>query len=416
MKPVHDVALAKRAGPATNLDCGGKRGTSATPLSRLGRQWRGIDRIPEAVSPPARCAPLACILFLLAGSADLPAAAAEPPPARDFTVFVISDTHVGAENLKADPPVTAEQTLAGLRRRLEAMRALVGKPWPTDAGGAATDRVAAPAALFVLGDLVDGHPEPAGFEAQWRAFDELFPATTLDLGGRPVPVIAGVGNHDGPVDGAVRQGIAGRNRQLHHAGLLDAVSGNGLHAALNLHGVHFLCLNLCPADTTDAETPFRFGTPGPGSWNDPQGALSFLKQYLQQTVRGSGEPVVLAQHYGFDGFSLNDWNWWTPPQRRALYQLLDGCQLTAILHGHNHHAEHYRWPDPALHAADLALLFGGNPPADARRHDVLSCGEVCWVLRIRGDRFIAAHFRGPDWSDGPAGAFVKPLDRQTRLK
>jgi hypothetical protein len=137
--------------------------------------------------------------------------------------------------------------------------------------------VAAPRALLLLGDLVDGHPEPAGQLEQWTSFDKLFPATGLELGGAPVPVIAGAGNHDGP--------------------------------------------------------------------------------------------VVLMQHYGFDGFSLNDWNWWTPKQRRALYELIADYNVVAILHGHNHHAEHYRWPDPKQHSADLEFLFDGKPPAKHRHYD-----------------------------------------------
>ena len=115
------------------------------------------------------------------------------------------------------------------------------------------------------------------------------------------------------------------------------------------------------------------------------------------------------QHYGFDGFSLNDWNWWTPTQRRTFYELIADYNVVAILHGHNHHAEHYRWPDPKQHAADLAFLFDGKPPAKPRQYDILSCGRVCWVLRIRGEQLIAAHFKGPGWSVDPAGAFVKKL-------
>jgi hypothetical protein len=333
--------------------------------------------------------------------------------ARDFTLFVSSDTHVGTENPKADPPVTSAQTLARLRKRLDAMSGLVGKPWPkipgTEAGSPPPGMVAAPRALLLLGDLVDGHPEPAGQLEQWTSFDKLFPATGLELGGAPVPVIAGAGNHDGPVAGPLRQGLVARNRWLLQAGQLKAISANGVHGALAIQGVHFLNLNLCPADTTDTETPFRFGEPGTGSWNDPQGAFSFLKDYLVKQVGTSGEPVVLMQHYGFDGFSLNDWNWWTPKQRRALYELIADYNVVAILHGHNHHAEHYRWPDPKQHSADLEFLFDGKPPAKHRQYDTLSCGHVCWVLRIRGDQLIAAHFKDPDWSGDPAGVFVKNL-------
>lgn len=355
----------------------------------------------------------ALLALALATLPGVPAAAQEESPSRDFTVFVTSDTHVGAENLKVDPPVTSARTLAELRKRLDAMSGLVGKAWPklpgTETASPPAGVVAAPRALLILGDLVDGHPETAGQERQWKEFNTLFPATGLKLGGQPVPVIAGAGNHDGPVAGPLRQGLIARNRRLKAAGHLAAISDNGAHVARAVQGVHFLNLNLCPADTTDAEIPFKFGEPGAGSWNDPQGALTFLKNYLTKHVGDSGEPVVLMQHYGFDGFSLNDWNWWTPKQRRAFYELIADYNVVAILHGHNHHAAHYRWPDPKQHAADLEFLFDGKPPAAHRQYDILSCGRVCWVIRIRGDQFIAAHFKGPDWPGDPAGVFVKKL-------
>lgn len=50
-----------------------------------------------------------------------------------------------------------------------------------------------------------------------------------------------------------------------------------------------------------------------------------------------------------------------------------------------------------------------EPPANSRPDDVLSCGTVCWVIRIRGDQLIAAHFKGPDWPADSAKCFVKPL-------
>ncbi len=340
-------------------------------------------------------------------------AQATNPVARDFTVFLLSDTHIGAENLKALVPFTKSDTLAKRKADLDSMRKLVGRPYAETPAftGLNLGTVAAPRGLFILGDLTDGHKDPAQQQEQWRTFDELFSAQGVSFGGRAVLVFAGAGNHDGDIVGPQRQGLVKRNRQLDQAGRLAAISTNGVHFALNWDGVHFLCLNLCPADTTDSETPFKYGQPGAGSWHDPQGALSFLQDYLARHVGTSGEPVVLMHHYGFDGFSLNDWNWWTLKQRRALYELLKDYNVAAFFHGHNHHAEHYRWPDPKRHAADLDFFFDGKPPADPRQYDVLSCGAVCWVIRIRGDQLIAAHFRGPDWTTDSARFFTKSLKR-----
>ncbi|MCX7010820.1 MAG: metallophosphoesterase [Kiritimatiellaeota bacterium] len=317
--------------------------------------------------------------------------AATPP--RDFTFFLFSDIHIGAENLKANPPVTREQTLAKLKTNLETMRRLVGQPCPqADIG-----TVALPRGLFILGDLTDGHKDPARQQEQWRTFEALFPVSGFPLGARAAPVFALAGNHDGPIAEFQRQGLLARNRVLAQGGKFSAISSNGVHYALNWDSVHFLFLTLCAADKPDAETPFKFGKPGPGGWNDPLDAFTFLKDYLTRQVGTSGAPVVILQHYGFDNFSLNDWNWWTPKQRRALYELIKDYNVVAFMHGHDHHTAHYRWPDPKQHAADLDYFFDGKPPANPRQYDVLSCGQICWVVRIRGNQFSAAHRSDRGW-------------------
>jgi hypothetical protein len=330
---------------------------------------------------------------------------------RDFVFFLLSDVHVGAEDLKATPRVTAAESLARLSTNLDTMRGLVGQPYPSrpDPGGKVAGRISDPFALVILGDLTDGHKEPARQEEQWRSFEGLFPVNGVVFGNSTVPGICLAGNHDGELDGPARRGLIARNRALLEQGRLTAVSSNSVHFAFNRDGVHFLGLGLCAADTTDAETPFKYGKPGPGSWNDPQGAFSFLREYLERVVGKSGEPVVLMQHYGFDGFSMNDWNWWTPKQRRALYELLDGYNIAAILHGHNHHAEHYRWPDPKLHQSDLQFYFDGKPHAKYRQYEILSCGNVCWVVRVSGNRLIAAHYDPTGWATATERYFAKDL-------
>jgi hypothetical protein len=347
--------------------------------------------------------------------APLPGAAPAGPLTRDFTFFLLSDVHLGAKNGKGEQPTLPAEMVVGARVHLDTMRGLVGQPYParSEFAGLNLGAIAVPRGLFIIGDLTDGHKDLAVGQEQWRSFDALFPALGVPFGGRMVPVFACAGNHDGALEGPARLGLVRRNQELARAKHLAELSTNGVHFALNWNGVHFISLNLCPADTTDAETPFKYGKPGPGSWNDPQGALSFLREYLARHVGASGEPVVLMHHYGFDGFSLNDWNWWTPKQRRALYELLGGYNVAAIFHGHNHHAEHYQWPDPGRHADELNSLFDGEVPANPRRYDILSCGDVCWVIRIHNNQFIAAHFKGHDWSADPADFFVKSLKPAT---
>lgn len=357
----------------------------------------------------ARC--VALLLLYLAPVLGTLALESPPSAGRDFTFFLFSDVHIGAEDLKANPPVTQEDSLARAKANLNLMRGLVGQPYPARPEFAGLDlgSIATPRALIILGDLTDGHKEPDRQEQQWISFETLFPARGVSFGDQKVPVFASAGNHDGEIVGPQRRGLVKRNREFNQEGRISAISTNGVHFALNWNDVHFVNLGLCPADTTDVETPFKYGKTGPGSWNDPQGGLAFLKDYLSRNVGSSGQPVFLMHHYGFDGFSLNDWNWWTLKQRRDLYVLLQKYNVAAIFHGHNHHAEHYRWPDPQFHAGDLNFFFNGKLPADYRQYDVLSCGNLCWIIRIRGERFIAAHYTSSGSAAAPGDCFTKSL-------
>jgi hypothetical protein len=313
-------------------------------------------------------------------------------PKRDVTFFLISDPHVGSENVKASPPVTREQTEKGVRSNLSALVQTIGEPYP--AAGQLKDlklgTVEKPRGVLIAGDLTDN--------LDWERFTSVFPASGVGEAGKKIPVFLCLGNHDGDAKGATRKGMVEWNRAYMKDKKFAALSDNGLHYALNWEGVHILCLNLCPADTVDKETIFRFGAPGDGSWNDPDQALSFMKDYLREHVGKSGEPVILIQHYGFDGFSMNDWNWWTPKQRRTLYNTIKPYNVVAFLHGHDHAPNRYRWPDATLHPDEVKRLFGEAVPSDLKIYDVFSTGRVGWVFRILNDKLIVAHRKENGWN------------------
>jgi hypothetical protein len=49
------------------------------------------------------------------------------------------------------------------------------------------------------------------------------------------------------------------------------------------------------------------------------------------------------------------------------------------------------------------------PPPDPRTYDVFSCGSLCWVFRVTGDRFVAAHYGGHGTGWDTELVMVKPL-------
>jgi hypothetical protein len=322
--------------------------------------------------------------------------AADALAERDVTFFVISDPHIGFQD-QNKPTRSTEDIIGDGRRQVERITGVIGTPYP-DGGplaALAPGTVATPRGLLIAGDLTDNQ--------RWDAFTTIFPPAGVTTATGSIPVFLCVGNHDGDPDSPVRRGVLEVNRAHERAGRLAAISDDGMHYAVNWDGLHVLCLGLCPADTVDVEMPFKYGKPGPGSWNDPRQALSFMKKYLREHVGTSGQPVVLMHHYGFDGFSTNDWYWWTPQQRRAYYDALAGYNVAAILHGHDHHAAHYLWPNPEASAEETRRQFGDQSPPAPRTFDVFSCGNLCWVFRVTGDQFVAAHYggHGAGWDTEP---------------
>jgi hypothetical protein len=323
---------------------------------------------------------------------------------RDFTFFMSSDPHIGSDATKAKVPVTKEQVVAAVQHTLDDMLQLVGEPYPTvkNLPDLPKGNIAAPRGVLVAGDLTD--------YVDWPRFVKVFPAE--GLGANKIPILLGVGNHDGDPKSPTRLGTIARNRQALKEGRIQALCENGLHYAWSWEGLHFVCVNLCPADSTDAETPFQFGHPGPGSWNDPLGALTFLKDYLRSHVR-NGEPVIIWQHYGYcEGFNF-DWNWWTAKQRREFYDTIKDSNVVALLHGHTHAPARYRWPDAKSDPREVERLFGKTPPADMRSFDVFSGGSfnagTYYVFRIAGDRLIALHRDRGGWSKHDDMHFIKSL-------
>jgi 3',5'-cyclic AMP phosphodiesterase CpdA len=342
--------------------------------------------------------------ILLALAFTRPAAAAE----RDFTFFLSSDVHLGSHT-KEDPEQSAAAFAEQTAARLKSILAIIGQPYPKT-GPLATlpeNKVAKPIGFLLAGDLTDGGDDPT----QWPRFEALFPPAGLENG--TIPLFLAAGNHDGGPNGATRKGIVARNQAAMEKKQVARLSANGLHAAWCWQGVHFINVNLCPADETDAARPFKYGQPGKGSWNDPVGALTFLTEYLRDAVKDSGAPVIIMQHYGYcEGFNF-DWDWWSPQQRRAFYDLARQYNVVALLHGHTHAPAHYCWPDPSVSADEVKRLFGDAPPADLKRFEVFSAGSVgggaCYVFQVHGDRLIAAHHGPGGWTNDPAMFAVKSL-------
>ncbi len=116
------------------------------------------------------------------------------------------------------------------------------------------------------------------------------------------------------------------------------------HYSWDWHDVHFVQLNLFPGDSP---APIEDLWLAGGGWDPaPRYSLSYLIDDLATFVRGSGRPVILIHHYGFDDFSKrNGWSrtpggpqepWWNEAERLAYWNAIKSYNVIAILTGHIH--------------------------------------------------------------------------------
>lgn len=210
-------------------------------------------------------------------------------------------------------------------------------------------RVNKPFALFVTGDLTDsGTPEA------WREFEEIFGFE--GEGVLQMPVYETFGNHDGGVDGAVREGIRGRNALRQDVFM---TSENGLHYAVEKKGYLFIVLGSYPGDEWDpaCEWCHYFKE----SFREADGALSFLESALKENRAGKNLPVFLFFHYGWDDFSRL---WWTPAEQDRFFNALKDSRVSGIFHGHNHQIDAYSW-------RGYNVFIAGSPQRGEKTGDAL---------------------------------------------
>lgn len=223
---------------------------------------------------------------------------------RDFTFFVVSDTHYGLSP-------SGDLTVPLL---VEKMNGLPGTPYPAGIGGS----VGKPLGVLHIGDITNNGTKP-----QWEMFVRDYGLTGRE--GRPVwPVYEAFGNHDGGANLPVRNGIRERNKK--RVGLA-AISENGLHYSWDWGGIHFVNCGISPGTTIH---PY-----------DPEHSLEFLEQDLRKNVADSGRPVVLMHHFGFD--KEHSLSWWPEEWRTNYCNAIKGYNVIAILHGHAHKSSIYQW-------------------------------------------------------------------------
>ncbi len=209
------------------------------------------------------------------------------------------------------------------------MNSITEREWPEKLGGG---KIGRPRGVVVLGDVIDdGDRAQTGrniSEAQYKCFLADFGLDGTDATLK-LPVFEGWGNHDGPPIGKEKCGFSfqaqlkKRNEARTAKGLISNVSPNGLHYSWDWDDVHFVQLNIYPANKQHDGLHYS------PVWHDPQGSLDFLKSDLAEKVGTSGRPVVLMSHCGFDT------DWWVKDDWKAAYDAAKNFNVVFYLYGHS---------------------------------------------------------------------------------
>lgn len=330
-------------------------------------------------------------LGVSAASAGLALAAKAPEPALDLAFFLVGDTHFLAD--KADPDKLDPRSADTNRRLIDQLNRLPGTKIPDGAGGGT---VATPRGLIHAGDLIDtGDKTGAANERmqrrEWAAYAEEFGLTGKD-GRLKLPVYEVHGNHDSPPgDGLVVKKIVERNKT--RPGLVN-VSKNGLHYSWDWGPVHFVNLGIVVGSVKEVTRKRRY---------NPLDSLAFLVSDLADKVGKSGRPVVLTHHVDVARYSTPpdpegpaSNKEWDPCDVRGYHEALANYNVIAILYGHTHARNLFRWDGTTKKAVRGIPVFNVDNSAHFN-----SAAQAFFYFHLQGEQMtVREHATADRWETG----------------
>jgi cytolysin (calcineurin-like family phosphatase) len=197
------------------------------------------------------------------------------------TFFVASDSHFGAPGMSDMNRVLVEQ-----------LNTLPGTEYPPEIGG----RVDVPRGLVFTGDTTD-----TGALEEFKEFEEVYGLTGRE-GLLRYPVFEAIGNHDLNETSPIRPRVVARH--------------GGIDYSFDWDDLHVVCLDMYP----DAAT------------------VAFLSRDLAGV--GRARPVILYFHYSIEGYYSDNWE---REEKLAFARAIQGYNVLAIFHGHEHRMGHYTW-------------------------------------------------------------------------
>ena len=256
----------------------------------------------------------------------------------DVSFFLVSDTHFLAQ--QEAPTKLDEKSIATCRGLVETLNRLPGTAIPDEAGGGT---VASPRGVIHSGDLIDTGDKNGGvhtqmIETEWAAFADEFGLTGKDARLK-YPLYEVHGNHDSPAGaGLPVQKIIERNKTRPG---LKTVSENGLHYSWDWGPIHFINLGIVVGSDPVLKRSGRY---------NPLDSLAFLKSDLDRNVGASGRPVIMTHHVDLarytqpcDRQAKPSGGEWDSCDVHAYHEAIKPFNVVAILYGHTHTRNIFRW-------------------------------------------------------------------------
>lgn len=312
-------------------------------------------------------------------------------PGQDEPVafFLIGDTHLFADKKDATKLDPRSATLAaGL---VDTLNKLSGTEIPKSAGGGS---VLPSRGVIHAGDCIEtGDPKNVAVQkTEWSGFTAEFGLTGKD-GRLKLPMYEVHGNHDGTRDkGIPIAQIIERNKTRPN---VANISKNGLHYSWDWGNVHFVNLGITVGQVEEVKRKRRF---------DPLGSLEFLIADLKDKVGTSGRPVVITHHVDMLRYSQTlpvedkkaEGMEWDPADVKGFYEALKGYNVAAILYGHTHARNVFRWDGTAKAGKTGIPVFNVT-----KSSHFSSLAQGLFYMEIRGDTVMAREYQTKDgWKSG----------------
>jgi cytolysin (calcineurin-like family phosphatase) len=254
-----------------------------------------------------------------------------------------------------------------------------------------------PRGVIHAGDVIDSGDKGGATHAEmqrteWRAFEDDYGLTGGDARLK-WPVYEVHGNHDSPQgNGYATDRIKERNKR--RPGLAN-VSDNGLHYSWDWGGVHFLNLGIVVGRDSEPSRKRRYA---------PHDSLSFLLADLEKHVPNRDRPLVITHHIDVARYSVGcdpaapaDSKEWDGCDVQAYYAALEGHKVAAILYGHTHVRNVFRWNGkPGAKSPTGIPTF--NNDNSSHFHDNR---QAMLYFEIKPDELIAREYSTKDaWESG----------------